>query len=291
MAITALSDVLRYSVVPSLEMRDVLRFSSVCRMWYQISSGNEFWQEVSIWKGFPLVEGEDRDRRADFQILYKMAGVSRRTISQYSVEMVGQMPLVKKERFEWLFQRDQWAPAPQFNHETFQMDVVPSHIRRIKDPEISLSLKNLKTLTENQFIFSKHCVAEAFDQSEPVPEGVQIWFSRKEVVSTDLEWKDQVLSVEGKGGQYVVMGLFPLAWRECHRILETGSSLLGRTPITYARTSTLGQFFHGHYPLAIGGHKPGKGLTIALCFDDIETEEAGVIPAVLAGEWTPENLY
>jgi hypothetical protein len=291
MAINALSDVLQYRVFPSLEVRDILHLSSVCRGWCQIIISNEFWQDVSIRKGFPLVEGEGRNRRADFQILYKMAGVSQRTINRCSGEMVGVMPRIKKERFEWLFEQDRWAPAPRLNHETFQWDVVPSHIRRATGPEVSLSLKNLKTRTENQFIFSKHCVNEAFDQSEPVPQGVQIWFSRKEVVSTELEWNDQQVSVENKGEQYVVMDLFPLAWRECHRILETGSSLLDRNSIAYARTSTLGHFNHGDYHLCIGGHKLGKGLTIALCYDDLDTDEAGVIPGVLAGEWKPVNPH
>jgi hypothetical protein len=266
------------------------------------------YRQLSVDKGIPLVEGSNRDRETDLNILEKTAGVTGATISHYLGEIVGDMPLLSKECFEWLFQKDCWDKK-MLNKDTFQWNIIPSHIRRTVDKNtplaldgdtlivvspdqvtqqelvIPLSLKNLKLLmcyplngSGNVPIFNKYCEAEAFEQSTPLPNGVRILFTRRDAVGDDLSKHLQKNYVESKGNQYHVTDAFSLVWKGCfdlwtctRKTFDCGLNYGGWTSTTVLQNDR-------SYPLLVWVSITGD-LFIST---DNQDESAGVIPCVSA---------
>jgi hypothetical protein len=268
------------------------------------------YQQLSIEKGIPLVEGYGRDLKADFKLLAKTAGIgSKENIEQYLGKMVGDVPFVTKERMEWLNQEDPYdTPAfgerRKFRHETFEWHIIPSHIRRTADENTMIALEgdtlievNSDRLVERDLIIpmwslenlrvlssyppnggERPCVFDVddsfggvFEQREPLPHGAQIWFTRKERVGQWQDWSKQQQIVAFQGDQ--ITSAFVEAWKNALLVLKTGTCpLIG----TYARTSTMSP---SDGPLSVGRFDPNDGLLIDT--DDFPDGSVGVTPCAL----------
>src|SRR5260221_716168 len=71
-----------------LQVKDLFTCAAVSKTWSRLYR-DPAWCSLSEEMDIPLVEGEGRDRRSDFRMLHKTAGVSRKIISQYLGKIVG----------------------------------------------------------------------------------------------------------------------------------------------------------------------------------------------------------
>jgi hypothetical protein len=299
------TDIFKHQIVPFLEVRDLCHFSAVCKSWREVN----FWRNLSVGLGFPLVEGEVRDLQEDFITLYKTAGIGARMIGHYLGEMVGKVPTITKERFEWLSQKDRWDET-KCNRDTFEWHVVPSHIRRMagddfalkgnslvldpdeveeKELEVPLSLQNLRLLsarplngTESLPIFDDQaCEKKALDQSEPHADGVRIWFTRKEAINSGSSSWTLQSAVQDKGKEYQITSAFVETWRRCFHLFAPGTLSSSNSAGIFACTSTRVDMGNGSYPVAIGS-PPMRIYAHTRSFALTKQGHIGVFPCVLA---------
>ena len=248
---------------------------------------NADWQNLSIEKGIPLVDGQRVSRQADFELLSKLTAVSKLTIGRFLGEMIEEVPLIKKECFDLLSQSDPFEPGKCFK-DTFEILVIPSWIRRTKekqwtldeegslipDPkkqektlDIVLTLKNLRILCssplngkENMPVFNKRSLDNAFD-CKRAQDHASIYFTRKQLVGRNLTCELSKEIVEAK--KLEVTPLFKRAWAHCFSILEFNTCLDNKRPWTYAWTPDIIRLSKGeNCHLAIGGFSPGAGMLV-----------------------------
>ena len=73
-----------------LDLADIPQASLVCKSWNDFIKNNALlWRTLSEKEGISIVEGEDRDRKEDFKILYPRFVSGKRSAS-YLVKLLGQ---------------------------------------------------------------------------------------------------------------------------------------------------------------------------------------------------------
>jgi hypothetical protein len=284
----------------------IFTFERVCTSWAKSVDGDfkAFWRNVTIGHDFPLVEGEDRDYKADFKILCRTASIcTKGMISKYLGTFVGDVPPISQKRFEWLCRKDFWD-KDKYRYETYEWNVVPSHVRRTATPEvpfglrgntlaiiedfknikeeeltIPLVLNNFDTLChyplsggENGPIFNVVSTAIAFEglPEEPVRNGVEIFFTRKDEVPL-LHFEK---CVQQGYKREKITALVVEALKNALHILSSGICPLSGNFYTCGRVQGNPDSFRLRY---LGMFVPGTGLK----FDKVRNKSmAGIHPCV-----------
>jgi hypothetical protein len=303
-------------VASYFELRDIPGCSLVCTLWNRFISGNAFlWCKFSAERGIPLVEGENRNRKRDFQDLYSMT-LSGSMTCKYLGDLVEKVPLISAVFLEILDAPDPYEPGKMFR-QNFLFVVIPSRIRRINETEltidaegnlisdlekqektieVALTSKNLKMLCsyplngkENLPVFHRnHCAA--FEQCAPYTDKISVYFMRKGDIGRDLLYDVDCCHYVGLDARedrifqkhlvkdvvgFKVTSLFQRTFANCLMILDSGTCF--DVDFHYARTPDRG----GHaYRLLTGGFVPKIGLIFSTgVFYDCTV---GVVPGVPA---------
>ena len=270
----------------SLGAADFSRGARVCKLWHELFQDQGIWKSLSQREGIPLVEGNDRNYKEDFKILYPIT-LSGKTISQFFGESLGEIPRIRLEVFNRLQQRDPFDPQRSMQ-ENYVFVVVPSKVARPLDQntppplseageiagpmlQIPFSLKNLKMLCEHPLIGHKHMPVFGKDSYQPVfdqcglcSDKVRVYFMRKRVA--DQTRSLPYLQQEGKARDQglEVTPMLPRALYDAVCILRSGTcpDNREREPVTYARTSDLVRVGNSTYPSEIGGFAPRAGADV-----------------------------
>src|SRR5271155_2879953 len=112
-----------------LEPRAIGRCESVCKGWNESCKSQEIWLRLSVRERIPFVEGKDRDRRADFQVLYPIT-ISGKRISRFLGELVGEIPLISAVVFSVLNAPDPFEDG-KLMKDTWEFVVVYPLVKRI----------------------------------------------------------------------------------------------------------------------------------------------------------------
>jgi hypothetical protein len=259
-------DIFQHRVIAFLEVRDVFCIGLICKLWstFVSSTENSFWKGLFIDRGIPLVEGERDNYKADFKILYKMTSVSKRKIDRFLGKMIEEVPLISKERFEWLDDEDPWDRSKRIQ-DTFECLVVPFWLQRLTNREtplvldqgtlkavssddaeektlfIPLTSDNLEMLSsyplegkENLPVFSKDDFFKQPPHPAPYVRETSVYFMRKEIIGRGqtLFQKDLVENARSaKGGKFEMTPFFMRMWAHVHSILEHGTCLDDLAPV------------------------------------------------------------
>ena len=276
-----------------LQVADISRFTRVSKRWKELLEDQSLWKLLSQREGIPLVEGEDRDFKNDFRILYPMT-ISSRIISQFIGKPIGEIPRIRLEVFNRLQTQDPFDPQKTMQ-ENYVFVVVPSKVARSTDAatpleldqsgnlvkstagaieelklQIPFSLKNLKMLCEYPLkgkehmpVFHKDSYAPVFDQCGLSSDKVRIFFMRIRVAdqSRGLPYAEQ----EGKARdqRLEVTPMLPRALYEAECILRTGTCPDNREPLTYARTPDLVRVGNRDYHSVLGSFAPRSGAYVS----------------------------
>ena len=305
-----------FQCAESLEITDFGRCAQVCKLWDELFQHPGIWKSLSQREGIPLVEGEDRNRKHDFRILYPIT-ISGKIISQFIGKPIGEIPRIRLAIFNRLQQRDPFDPQRSMR-ENYVFVVVPSQVARPVTPltldasgtlvkltdsaveervlQIPFSLKNLKMLCEYPLrggehmpVFDKSSYQPVFDQCGPCLDSVRIYFMRKRVAdqTRSLPYPQQ----EGKAREQglEVTPILPRALYDAVCILRSGTCPDNREPptSTYARTSDLARVGNSTYHSVLGGFAPRAGADVSISDDDYV--DIGVAPGVSA-EVLPQPL-
>jgi hypothetical protein len=262
-----------------LKARDLFNFERVCKSWAYAIDGSftQFWRQVTILHGFPFFEveeGKERDTKTDFQMLYRTAGIcTKEMINKHLGEIMGNVPPIAKERFEWLCDLDPWKTQEMFRYQTHEWNIVPSHVRRTPDQyipramkgelEIPLPLYNLVTLCNCPIsgkgpvrVFQKDLPLNYFNCEELPPIGVNIYFTRKDGVPPQrcLDSEERIASTKEVAPMYLE------ALKNGLHVLEFGTCPLSGD--VFRMTRVPGSIPDCDRMMIIGGFVPGKGIGI-----------------------------
>lgn len=139
--------------------RDIGRCECVCKLFKASYNDQGIWIGLFSREGIPFVEGKDRDRRADFQVLYPMT-ISGAKISRFLGEVVGKIPNISEVIFSVLNAPDPFEEG-KLMKDTFVFEVVPAHIRRFAGADTPLDLDaegNLVEVSSDQVQSGKELV-------------------------------------------------------------------------------------------------------------------------------------
>jgi hypothetical protein len=163
------------------------------------------------------------------------------------------------------------------------------------DLTISFSLKNLQTLCsyplrgkENMPVFNEDFMNGVFDQCNPSPDQVRVYFMRKCIVeqSKDRSYPDQKRLVEDQG--FEVTSLKVRALFDAIMILESGTCPDNKNSLqsTFARTSdTVNTNYGVGLQVIIGSFAQGVGVNV-MGYDSSDDRSMGVVPS--SPEETPQ---
>ena len=292
-----------------LQVADISRFTRVSKRWKELLEDQSLWKLLSQREGIPLVEGEDRDFKNDFRILYPITSSSR-IISQFIGKPIGEVPRIRLEVFNRLQQPDPFDPQRTMQ-ENYVFVVVPSKVARSTDAatpleldqsgnlvkstagaieelklQIPFSLKNLKMLSEhplkgkeNTPVFHKASYVAVFDQCGLCSDKVRIFFMRKHVAdqSRDLPYLQQEAKMREQ--RLEVTPILPRALYDAVCILRTGTC--PDASGTYAPTPDLVRVGNRDYHSILGGFAPRAGAFVGRSYCDAR-DDFGVAPGVSA---------
>ncbi len=295
-----------------LEARDIGRCELVCKLWNEACNNQEIWIRLSVREGIPFVEGQDRDRRADFQVLYPMT-ISGKRISRLLGEVVGQIPCISEVFFSILNTPDPFEEG-KLCKDSFVFVVDPHLIKRTagegtpldldaqgnlielpadqvqngKELLIPHSLKNLRMLCshplegkQNMPVFAHYSEDDIFNQCGASSNKVSVHFMRRCVAdeSRNMTYANQEILVTERG-----FDVTPLRVRALFDAVEIlGSGICPdshKLQYTYARCSDIVRYGSYDYHAAIGGFAPRSGARV--CDDDFGVDCVGVVPCVSA---------
>jgi hypothetical protein len=296
-----------------LEPRDIGRCEAVCKLWTESFENQETWIRLSVREGIPFVEGQDRDRRADFKILYPMT-ISRKKISRFLGELVGEIPLIsavvfgvlntpdpfeegKSFKDTWVFVVDfplikrtagEGTPLDLDKQENL-IELPADKVQNGKELLIPHSLKNLRMLCshplegkKNMPVFSKkHSSVEVFNQCSASSNKVSIFFMRRCIAkeSSNMTYANQEILVTERG--FIITPLSIRALFDAVQILESGTCPDSEKPrYTYARCSDIVRYGSKVYHACIGGFAPSSGARVI--GSDCDIARIGVAPGVSA---------
>lgn len=314
--LSAISDVpeLFFHCAGYLQVPDIGRSTQVSTRWKGLLEDRLFWIFLSKREGIPLVEGEGRNLKHDFSILYPMT-ISKKLIRQYFGEPMGEIPRIRLSVFNKLQDSDPFQLHAKIR-ENYVFVVIPSHIARTVDEntplelnesghlvistaierktlKIPFSLMNLKMLCKyplkgSETIFNDWNFFSIFEKCGLCPNKVTICFMRIRIAdqTRSMLYPQQEGLVKGAG--FEVTPLLPRALYDAICILRTGTCPDDRgKPLhhglwSYARTSDIIHAGHQNLPYhaEIGGYGPRAGATL-YCYDEA-MEAFGVAPGLPA---------
>ena len=295
-----------------LEARDIGRCAVVCKLWNESLENQEIWVRLSVREGIPFVEGEGRDRRADFQILYPIT-ISGKKISRFLGELVGEIPLISAVIFNVLNTPDPFEEGKSFK-DTWVFVVDPHLIKRTagegtpldldekgnlielpvdqvqngKELLIPYSLKNLRMLCshplegkKNMPVFASYSNDAVFNQCSAISNQVRIFFMKRCIAeeSRNMTYANQEILVTERGFDITPIRIRALF--DSVEILESGTCPDSEKPrYTYARCSDIVRIGSSVCHAGIGGFAPRSGA----CVSDsgCDYDGIGVAPGVAA---------
>ncbi len=296
-----------------LEARDIGRCELVCKLWNGACKNQEIWLGVTVREGIPFVEGQDRDRRADFQVLYPMT-ISGKRISRLLGEMVGQIPCISEVFFSILNTPDPFEEG-KLCKDSFVFVVDPHLIKRTagvgtpldldaqgnlielpadqvqngKELLIPHSLKNFRMLCchplegkQNMPVFIHYSSDTVFNRCGASSNKVSVYFMRRCVAdeSRNMTYANQEILVTERG--FNITPLRVRALFDAVEILESGTCPDSEKPrYTIARCSDIVCFGSDEYHACIGGFAPRSGADV-FNSGDFNHGRIGVVPGVPA---------
>ncbi len=274
-----------------LELADIGRCERVCILWNGFCKDQEIWFGLSIKMGIPIVDAKDRDRKADFQVLYP------RTISKRRIEMLGKMveevPLISVNFFNKLFEQDSFEIEKKMR-ENYWVFVVPSRLERTDGAEFmngeqdfALSVPNIKKLCSHLlkgkpkapvFSFGETDRDEVVSQYGAAPDKIGIYLMRDTMVKGPkrMSFTDHKQIVNNEG--FDVVPLTVRVFFDAMKILESD-----RCPdsdfVCFSDTFTVD---NSVCQFAIG--QPGRCLSIERIVygGKFYNKDCGIVPCILA---------
>ena len=274
-----------------LDLADIPQASRVCKSWNDFIKNNALlWRTLSEKEGISIVEGEDRDRKEDFKILYPRF-VSGKKIGGLFGKVIGPIPPISEKDFNELAKEDPFEKG-ELMQETFVFVVRPDKVARTSDQdtpltlnasnelesiekptgevlEIPFSLRNHKMLCsyplsgkENMPVFDKDSDSDVFEQCDTYPNKVTVYFMRKQVSeqSRKKTYTTQEELVKTQGFEVTPLSIRALS--DSVEILTSGTCSDNRNPWTYARTSDVVRYGSNAYQSVIGGFAPRAGVRV-----------------------------
>ncbi len=272
-----------------LNLREVGYSGQVSKSWHLAMQHSSIWQNQFENKKIPAVDGQNRDYKKDFKILYPIT-LSGRDISCLG-EFVGEVPKISEEDFNRLFENDPYESNKKI-YQTFLIIVEPRFFKRkysycleeklLKNGDFQMngkdkvdllvpySLKNIKILSSSKFTLKKNVKGpvlrgykEVFQQCSFKATKVNISFMRSEVPKQSrMLWFHEQQELFQKHRfempRLSVRSLFNVV-----KILNTGKCPDSNQPeFTTTSTSDTARIEFGDYPLTIGGYSQDEGIHI-----------------------------
>ncbi len=285
-----------------LEPKEIGRLAQVCRQYYEWGNDSFIWIKVSEREGVPLVAGEERNRKADFGVLYPVT-ISARIIGELFGKVIGKVPSISEYWFDKFAQN---LPDPYETNKSFRDNFVvlvdPSFIERAVDKEtpldideagnlrevvpdaaieqtltIPFSLRNMHTLSkyplkgkEHFPVFNKNSWTVGFEYSTAFPNQIGVRIMRRCIIkktrSENFNKQSALVEQLAPNHGFEVESVRRRALFNAVSILTTGECPDGRGEHfwTYARGSDTVTIEGRVYRLVVGGFAPGAGVVVVL---------------------------
>ncbi len=131
-------DTFLYTVDLLEELEDVFNVDLVCKPWQEALTCLKIWDRIHRDLGIPFIEGKERKLRADLKKLHKITlGVEK--IEKYIGEFEGEIPCIRLDIFNMLFQSDPDEPDKKMG-QTYEFIVIPEAIFRTLKRNLSASV-------------------------------------------------------------------------------------------------------------------------------------------------------
>jgi len=306
------------SVLHFVEVNDIFNVDLVCVAWQKALSASHYWEYLYEKEKIPLVEGENRNLRADLKKIYPIT-LSGAKIEKYLGKIVGKIPRLRLVEFKKLFTPDRYSGNAKKMGETYEVIVLPDILIRTfrngqtakidekgrliicnnsgnsaqeATVEIPFSFPNLATLSQHPLVggcngpvFSV-IANDVFNQCTTVVSSVKLYLMRRTfaVPTLNLFYEKQEADAREKGLQIsplIVRGL-----SNTIKVLESG--LCPDNQWTSVRTSDRVLWNNHSYQVEIGGYAISEGMDVD-CIITRLRGRVGVIPCTCA-ELTEKNV-
>lgn len=301
-----------------LGLSDIATCCTVRKNWKIVIDGpvgqQMIWKQVSIREGIPIVQGENRNYKNDFKFLRPIT-ISGRIISKYLGEIVGDIPLMREDRFtELRYDFDPFQPIKK-RKATFVVLVDPSKIRitvcrerplalddsgetLVEIPErqrdaiveeeltVPFSFKNLKMLATYPLagmvhgcVFRPNSYKEVFDQCNRPSDQNRILIMRRQAVKMNRSFGD----TEGQKEEVSRQGLDIVTVREraffdAIQILRFGTC--PDTEWTRVNSGEIVKYYNEDRHANIGLFVRREGLAVFANYTNDVNPNLGVVPGV-----------
>lgn len=266
------------------------QIAQVCKIWNYQMKTPEVWKALFLSEGIPRVEereGQSRDLREDFRILYPI------TIGSRKISVIGKvsrpLPFIREKWFHRLQRWDPFDEPHKLMRKTFVVVVMPSHLIQ-NDVEVPCTFNNLKVQCDLQQrdgharVFHRDSELGVLSQFDTCPDTSEVYFMRKYLVYRHGYPSLQMATLKKRGFELTplrVRALFDavmiLRSGTCPEYYRHYSWSYIRTPNPRGNWDPSSQVFIGHF-------YPGEGVFVTniphFTYDD---SFFGVVSSVSVG--------